>query len=49
MSLFTEINCIFSGKTCTGSSNNCWLYDTEKFRYMFNLTAAGEIFLLKNY
>ncbi|XP_044019893.1 solute carrier organic anion transporter family member 5A1-like isoform X2 [Aphidius gifuensis] len=38
-----QINCIFSGKTCTGSSNNCWLYDTEKLRYMFNLTAAGAV------
>lgn len=40
---FLEMSCISSGKTsCTGSSN-CWLYDTEKLRYTFNLTAASKL------
>ncbi|KAG8273911.1 hypothetical protein J6590_011460 [Homalodisca vitripennis] len=34
-----DTTCLVWGKTCSGSGN-CWLYDADKLRHRFNLTAS---------
>lgn len=43
---FTDRSCIVWGKTCT-SKSNCWLYNSEKLKYMLNYTASGNFYNYK--
>lgn len=42
--ILLDKSCLVFGKNCNGTGN-CWLYDSQKLRYLINFTAAFFIFL----